>query len=88
MDKFGNLIRSKRLEKKETIESLAKFLDVSLTFANQIETAKIVPVSDRIVEKLAKHYRLKRDLIDKLAESRNRVGKAYYSNYRAKRQSA
>lgn len=82
MDKFGKLIRECRDNKGETIGQLAQVIGCSEAFVRHIESSKSVPVSERLISALKKHYRKASSEIEKLSKSRNRVGKAYYREYR------
>lgn len=82
MDRLGMLVRVNRLQKGETIKQLAKALKCSESFATHIESARSVPVSPRIIRELRIRYKIPATVIEKAAECRNKVGRAYYKKYR------
>ena len=84
MDKLGKIVRQAREKKGETIKDLAKKLDCSEAFAATIETHKHVSISPRLINGLKKHYRANSKEIERAAESRNKFGKKWQSQYRKK----
>jgi transcriptional regulator with XRE-family HTH domain len=82
MDKFGMVIKEKRISKGETRAQLANKLGCSEAFVRHIEESKSVPISLRILSGLKRHYRSIAKQIDEYSVARNKRGSAYYKKYR------
>lgn len=82
MDQLGKMIREKRLRKNETLKQMAKAIKCSESFARHIELAPHVPVSERLINNLARHYRISRGRLAGPAKKRKKTGTAYYKKYR------
>lgn len=84
MDALGKLVHEKRAKKKETRKQLAKVIKCSEHFARHIESSRTVPISDRLITAVAKHYRIPMSQIEPLAAKRARVGRAYMRAWKAR----
>ena len=81
---FGQIVRYNREKRGQDKKTLARKLGISEHFVNHIESAKIVPVSPRLVNEIAHIYHIPLKKLDRLAQARNRIGKKYYREYRLK----
>jgi len=82
MPNFGQVVRMSREKRGESKKALATYLKISEGFVKHLESSRTVPVSPRIVGALARHYRLPKAKLERLAARRNVVARAYYRNYR------
>lgn len=85
MLKFNRVIKQKMESKGDTIIDLAKALKVSVSRAKHIRWAACVPITENIINILAKRYGINRSYLFKVAGERNRYARRYLKNYREKR---
>lgn len=88
MTQFRKLIQQKRLAKGDSIETMAAHLGISPSFAKHVIYSDIVPLSPRIIERLAKRYKISMRRMNPLAAQRNKIGKAYYRAWNKKNRAA
>jgi len=84
MDKLGKLISEARETRDVSIEKLAKEVDCSVNYARHLQSNPRTIVSDRLKHNLHVALGIPMTKLDPAVEARNKVGRAFYAEYRAK----
>lgn len=85
MDKLGKLIAEARETRDVSIEKLAKEVDCSLNYARHLQSNPRTIVSDRLKHNIHVALHIPMTKLDPAVEARNKVGRAFYAEYRAKK---
>lgn len=78
MDQLGKIVRARREKRGETYKQMAKAIGCSEAFARHIECSQLVPISERLIIAVRRHYRIPAAIISTPAAIRRKRGKAYY----------